>query len=242
MRGSSEMKPIVSISLTALATLVALAALVLTFGVPASQLQAKEADKKKVAAEEIVKAEKPAKVSRSKKSGADDRSAKASGVPEARPGAGAPETQAAPDPELPQLAPSGVTVTGETISWEVFGGGGGFGTSTNFGLSGTIGEAAVGDGFSTNFGVLGGFEQDFGASTGACCALAGNANGDDKVNIADVSFVIAWLFAAGPSPVCCAEGNANGDDKLNIADVSYVISWLFAAGPDPMCGPAVQTC
>ncbi len=72
----------------------------------------------------------------------------------------------------------------------------------------------------------------------SCCELAGDANSDGKVNIADVQFVISWLFSAGEDPECFAEGSANGDEKLNIADVSYIISWLFSGGPGPVCGPA----
>ena len=75
-----------------------------------------------------------------------------------------------------------------------------------------------------------------------CCDTPGDANSDGKVNIADVSFVISWLFAGGASPSCCSEGSANGDDKLNIADVTYVIAWLFSGGPDPICGPAGMGC
>ncbi len=71
-----------------------------------------------------------------------------------------------------------------------------------------------------------------------CCATAGDANNDNKVNIADVQFVISWLFTGASAPTCFAEGSADGDDRLNIADVTYVISWLFSGGPDPECGPA----
>ncbi|MCH7877737.1 MAG: DUF3466 family protein [candidate division Zixibacteria bacterium] len=76
----------------------------------------------------------------------------------------------------------------------------------------------------------------------SCCSTPGDANSDGKVNIADVQFVISWLFAGGTSPSCCSEGSANGDDKLNIADVSYVIAWLFTGGSDPLCGPASFGC
>ncbi len=75
-----------------------------------------------------------------------------------------------------------------------------------------------------------------------CCDMPGDANGDGKVNIADVEFVISWLFSGGESPSCCEEGSANGDDKLNIADVSFVIAWLFTGGPDPVCGLAGMEC
>lgn len=76
----------------------------------------------------------------------------------------------------------------------------------------------------------------------SCCSTAGDANTDGRVNIADVQFVIAWLFAGGASPNCCSEGSANGDDKINIADVTYIITWLFMGGADPICGPAEMGC
>ncbi|MDH4157517.1 MAG: PQQ-binding-like beta-propeller repeat protein [candidate division Zixibacteria bacterium] len=77
----------------------------------------------------------------------------------------------------------------------------------------------------------------------ACCCLglSGNANGDidDKTNISDVSYLLAYLFGipTGPPPGCPAEGNANGDPdiKVNISDVSYLLAYLFGipSGPEP---------
>lgn len=69
----------------------------------------------------------------------------------------------------------------------------------------------------------------------SCCDTPGDANNDGKVNIADVVFVIDFLFRGGSAPACEAEGNANGDNKTNIADVSYVIAYVFAGGADPIC-------
>lgn len=201
-----------------------LALTALTLGLSVSNLEAKEKN--------------PAKTSKTNIKATDavtDRPPAKSSVTKKQPTARAAFT-------APLSAPSGIMVTGETISWEVLAGGGQFGTSTNFGLSGTIGEGAVGDGFSTNFGVLGGFEQNFSAGAPPCCVLPGNASGDDKTNIADVTFVIAWLFLGGADPGCCAQASANGDNKLNIADVTYIIAWLFTGGADPVCGPADMTC
>ncbi len=201
-----------------------IALLALTLGLTVSNLESKESRRIE-----------PSKTNIKEAGIAKDKSQAKSSVTQKQPAAKAAVI-------APVSASSGITVTGETISWEVLAGGGQFGTSTNFGLSGTIGEAAVGDGFSTNFGVLGGFEQNFGAGTTICCETAGDASGDGRTNIADVSFVIAWMFSNGPDPDCCAEASANGDSKLNIADVTYIIAWLFSAGPDPVCAPADMTC
>ncbi len=80
------------------------------------------------------------------------------------------------------------------------------------------------------------------ANPGTCCVLAGDANNDTRVNIADVTFLIARIFAGGIVPPCCSQADANGDSKVNIADVTYLIARIFAGGPAPICGPAGMGC
>ena len=72
--------------------------------------------------------------------------------------------------------------------------------------------------------------------------LRGNCNGDEKVNIADASCTLNWLFLGGKTPPCIAAANANGDQAVNIADASYLLNFLFLGGPGPKnpypdCGP-----
>ncbi len=71
---------------------------------------------------------------------------------------------------------------------------------------------------------------------GSCCSLAGDANGDGRVNIGDVTFIISRVFTAGPPFSCNDEADANGDNTNNIADITYLIARIFAAGPAPVCG------
>ncbi|MFQ5608354.1 MAG: FG-GAP-like repeat-containing protein, partial [Candidatus Zixiibacteriota bacterium] len=75
-----------------------------------------------------------------------------------------------------------------------------------------------------------------GLVTIACCEVAGDANNDGKVNIADVTFLIARIFASGPAPDCADKANADGAGPVNVADVTYLILRIFAAGPAPVCG------
>ena len=132
--------------------------------------------------------------------------------------------------------------TGEQIDWQVFASGG-VGTSTNMILASAVGQTATGSGSSTNFYLFQGFWQDFGVG-GCCIGIRGNANSDadDKANIADVAFLINYLFGSpvGPEPACRDEGNVNGDvdDKVNIGDVTYLIDYLYGI---PL-GPAPQPC
>ncbi|HKC24965.1 MAG TPA: choice-of-anchor Q domain-containing protein, partial [Thermoanaerobaculia bacterium] len=71
---------------------------------------------------------------------------------------------------------------------------------------------------------------DLGAYESAPC---GDVNGDGVVNVADVFFLINFLFAGGPLPPGLA--NVNQDSVRDVNDVFYLINVLFAAGPAPVC-------
>jgi hypothetical protein len=60
----------------------------------------------------------------------------------------------------------------------------------------------------------------------------GDANGDGTVTVADVFYLLNFLFAGGPAPLESAD--ANGDGSLDVADVFYLIDYLFAGGPSPV--------
>ncbi len=121
--------------------------------------------------------------------------------------------------------------TGEEINWQVISSGGTKGTSTNFVLNGTAGQTAVGAGSSTNFGLSHGFWQNF----GCCIGIRGNVDGDpnDLVNIADLTYLVDYLFRGGPAPPCFEEGDVNGDGDINVADLTYLVDYLFRGGPAP---------
>jgi hypothetical protein len=63
----------------------------------------------------------------------------------------------------------------------------------------------------------------------------GDANGDGKINIADVVYLINYLFINGPAPEPLQAGDANCDGVINTADVVYLINYLFIGGPSPGC-------
>jgi predicted outer membrane repeat protein len=71
---------------------------------------------------------------------------------------------------------------------------------------------------------------DLGAYERAPC---GDVNGDGVVNVADVFFLINFLFAGGPLPPGLA--NVNQDSVRDVLDVFYLINRLFAGGPAPVC-------
>jgi len=62
----------------------------------------------------------------------------------------------------------------------------------------------------------------------------GDANNDSRINVADVNYLVNYLFKGGPQPVPVSEmGDSNCDKSVTLADVVYLVSYLFKGGPPP---------
>lgn len=68
-----------------------------------------------------------------------------------------------------------------------------------------------------------------------CTGTRGNVDGylNDLVNVADLTYFIAYLFRGGPPPPVFDEADVNTDLNLNVADLTYLIAYLFRGGPSP---------
>ncbi len=67
-------------------------------------------------------------------------------------------------------------------------------------------------------------------------ALRGDVNRDWVINVADVVYLINYLFIGGPAPVPILQvGDVNCDTVINVTDVVYLINYLFIGGPPPDC-------
>jgi Dockerin type I domain len=64
--------------------------------------------------------------------------------------------------------------------------------------------------------------------------MRGDANGDGKVNAADMVFINNWLFNEGPCPPCMDAADVNDDGRVNVADLSYLQTYLYMNGPAPL--------
>ena len=65
--------------------------------------------------------------------------------------------------------------------------------------------------------------------------LCGDTNGDKKIDISDVIFLINYLFKGGPAPYPLAVGDVDCDYKVLVSDAIYLINYLFKGGPEPVC-------
>jgi hypothetical protein len=79
--------------------------------------------------------------------------------------------------------------------------------------------------------VLGGSDFQFTLEIGSY--TRGDANYDGEINVADVVYLVNYLFRSGPSPVPYFAGDASGDGIIDVGDIVCLINYLFRDGPPP---------
>jgi len=65
------------------------------------------------------------------------------------------------------------------------------------------------------------------------CIDCGDADGSGAVDIDDVVYLIAYMFAQGPAPDPLDTGDADDSGGVDIDDVVYLIAYIFTSGPEP---------
>jgi len=63
----------------------------------------------------------------------------------------------------------------------------------------------------------------------------GDADGNNEINILDVTYLISYIYLDGPAPVPSESGDSNGNYAINILDATYLITYLYKNGPPPAC-------
>jgi hypothetical protein len=142
-------------------------------------------------------------------------------------------------PAVSSMSPN----AGEQIRWQVISCGGNRSLSTNYVLSSTAGQTAVGAGSSTNYRLGHGFWQES-RPAGCCDGRVGNANGvgtyPNEVTISDIQTLVTAKFITGSCAIipCLAEADVNQSGGANptcnditISDIQTLVNHLFIAGP-----------
>ncbi len=80
----------------------------------------------------------------------------------------------------------------------------------------------------TELGTYAAFTTDSGI--GSDC---GDADSDGMITIADVVFLVEYIFVHGAAPNPLATGDADCSGDINIADCVYLVSYIFSHGPQP---------
>gem|GEM_PF-3238785 len=68
-----------------------------------------------------------------------------------------------------------------------------------------------------------------------CCDIPGDVNDDGSgPDIADLVYLVAYMFGGGPAPPCLEQADINGDGSgPDIADLVYLVNFMFGGGPPP---------
>jgi hypothetical protein len=64
--------------------------------------------------------------------------------------------------------------------------------------------------------------------------LPGDVNEDQVVDLADIIFLINYLYRSGPAPDPPERGDVTQDGEVDLGDIVYLINYLYRSGPPPL--------
>ncbi len=67
----------------------------------------------------------------------------------------------------------------------------------------------------------------------------GDANSNGEITIADVVFLINYLFKSGEPPIPLANGDVDCVKGVTITDAVYIVNYLFKSGDEPCIPPEI---
>lgn len=130
------------------------------------------------------------------------------------------------------------------IPWQSVNGGGAPSASTNYQVSGSVGQSSIGYATSTNYQAGIGYWYGATASSGGCsCPFQSDYDEDGFLTAIDLGSLIDVLFAGKPEitdPDCPkSRGDFDCDGFPTAIDLGLLIDHLFAGGPPPNdpCSP-----
>ena len=66
--------------------------------------------------------------------------------------------------------------------------------------------------------------------------LCGDVNGSgDGPNVADITYMVDFLFRGGPEPPNRDAADVNGSGGINVTDLTVLVDFVFRGGPAPTC-------
>jgi len=67
-----------------------------------------------------------------------------------------------------------------------------------------------------------------------CLYKPGDANGNGKVDLADLIFIVNHIMKGGPAPVFECQVDLNADRIVTLLDIVVAVNYLFKGGPPPL--------
>ena len=80
-----------------------------------------------------------------------------------------------------------------------------------------------------------GNESDPSGEASAARYIAGDANADGIINVADIVYLVNYLYRGGSEPSPAESGDATCDGIVNVADVVFLVNYLYRGGVPPAC-------
>ncbi len=71
---------------------------------------------------------------------------------------------------------------------------------------------------------------------GGTIAVNGDVDQNGKINVGDLTYLVAYLFRAGAEPPVLNAADVNGDCRINVVDVTYLVGYLFKGQAEPQPG------
>jgi len=65
--------------------------------------------------------------------------------------------------------------------------------------------------------------------------LCGDADFTGDVNVADLTFLVDYLFKGGQAPPVPDLADVDSSGEINVADLTYMVDYLFKGGAEPFC-------
>ena len=65
--------------------------------------------------------------------------------------------------------------------------------------------------------------------------IIGDTNGDGKVDVGDVVYLVNYLYRSGSAPNPWKTGDANDDGTVDLGDVVIMVNYLYRGGDPPSC-------
>jgi hypothetical protein len=110
--------------------------------------------------------------------------------------------------------------------------------SESYSVGGSLGQIAPGVCTTTtrivSAGYWAGIDSLPACETGCEC---GDCNGDGRITVADATYIVGYIYRAGPGMVC--ECDVNLDTRITVADATYLVSYIYRGGPEP-CNPPTR--
>jgi len=77
-------------------------------------------------------------------------------------------------------------------------------------------------------------QPDLGSVDFSSPILHGDVNMDGEVTVADVVYLVNYIFKNGPEPLLPIIADINGNGEMTVEDVVYLTNYLFKSGPPPI--------